>query len=105
MRTIGLILILSLIAAPAYPVTAEAVSLPADTNVANFWQEADITFWQTLPFATLWCHFADRQASTYMFPGSETHWEAVLVFATIISVSNALFHASEVMGQSEAQTL
>lgn len=63
----------------------------------DFWQEADITFWQTLPFATLWGHLIERQFSALMFPGAAVHWNAVVAFATVVSAGNAIIHARRVV--------
>jgi hypothetical protein len=101
MRSIGLILILMLIATPAFAETAEVSSATASATAPNFWQEADITFWQTLPFAALWGHFIDRQLSVHMFPGSDPHWNVIMTFATMVSAGNAFFHAQEVVEESK----
>jgi hypothetical protein len=101
MRSIGLCLILMLIATPAFAETAEVSALTAEAKAPNFWQEMDITFWQTLPFAAFWGHFIDRQVSIQMFPGSDPHWNVIMTFATMVSASNAFFHAQRVMEESK----
>ncbi len=93
MRIIGAFLILSLFITPSFAVTEEVSSKLRDPG---FWQEADITFWQTLPFATLWGHFIERQFSAIMFPGAAAHWNAIAAFATVVSAGNALIHAQRV---------
>lgn len=95
MRIIGLLLILSLIITPVFAETAEVSSLT--TSEANFYQEFDITFWQTLPFAALWGHFIDRQLSSFMFPGATAHWNAIAAFAAVVSAGNAFVHSRRVI--------
>jgi hypothetical protein len=68
-----------------------------EASTHNFWQEFDITFWQTLPFATLGMYFVETQMSNIMFPGSEVHWNAIMLFSTIISAGNAFIQAGEVV--------
>ena len=63
----------------------------------NFWQEFDITFWQTFPFATLIGYIGERQLSSIMFPGSAVHWDAIIAFSTILSAGNAAMNAQKVM--------
>ena len=75
------------------PVFAQA----SESN--KFWQEFDITFWQTLPFATLWGYFIDRQLSSLILPGSAAHWQAILPFAAFVSAGNAFIHARKVMNE------
>ena len=90
-------LILSLMVAPSLAVTEEAYSLKGLVlKSRNFWQEADITFWQTLPFATLFGHLIDRQLSAIMFPGASPHWNAIVAFAAVVSAGNAWIHARKV---------
>jgi len=86
MRVISIIVSVLLVATPCLAGTGEATA-------SNYWQEFDITFWQTLPFATLFGYFIDRQLSTLMFPGSAVHWQAVLPFAVAVSAGNALINA------------
>ena len=78
-------LILCLIATPVL----------ADTRSDLFWQEFDITFWQTLPFASLMGYFVDRHLSSIMFPAAAAHWQAILPFAIVISAGNAFIHAGK----------
>jgi hypothetical protein len=91
MKGMSIILCLLLVATPCRAVTDEAMT-------PNLWQEFDITFWQTLPFATLFGYFIDRQLSSYMFPGSEVHWQAVMTFSVIISAGNAFLHTNQKLG-------
>lgn len=93
MKWTALVLALVLFISPVAAGTIEVHSLP------NFWQQFDITFWQTLPFATLWVYFADSQLSRIMYPGAGPHWNAVLTFATILSAGNAWIYASEVVDE------
>jgi len=91
-----LVLLLS-VALLISPVAAETVEAHASLS---FWQQFDITFWQTAPFATLWVYLADSQLSRLMYPGADPHWNAILLFSGIISVGNAFIHASEVSSKS-----
>ena len=93
MRVITLCLILLLIATPIFAETLEV------SSVHNFYQEFDITFWQTLPFAAFWGHFLDSQLSNFMFPGASPHWEVIVAFATIVSAGNAIIHARHVVNE------
>ncbi|OGC23301.1 hypothetical protein A2291_06535 [candidate division WOR-1 bacterium RIFOXYB2_FULL_42_35] len=90
MRLIAFVLILTLSCTPILAATTEA-------TVPNFWQEADITFWQTLPFAIMWGYILERQASRVMFPDSDPHWNFIMSFSTVVSLGNAFLHASEVV--------
>lgn len=92
MRLIALTLILMLTVTPILASTNEAQS-------HNFWQEADIMFWQTVPFAILWGYVLERQASNLMFPGSDPHWNFILSFSTVISLGNAFIHARDVVAK------
>ena len=65
----------------------------------NFLQEVDLTFWQTLPFAALWCFVVERQLSGIMYPGEAARWEAIITFAAVTSLGNALFSAGRVMAE------
>ena len=95
---IAILLTLSLIVTPSLAVTEEVSAQPKlEIRSRNFWQEADITFWQTLPFATLLGHFVDRQLSAIMFPGATPHWNAIVTFAAVVSAGNAWIHARKVI--------
>ena len=63
---------------------------------AKFHQQFDIVFWQTMPFATLWGYFIDRQLSNFMYPGSAAHWQVIIPFAVVVSAANAALHAQRV---------
>jgi hypothetical protein len=73
-------------------------SIYAETLEASskFHQQFDITFWQTMPFATLWGYFIDRQLSNFMYPGSAAHWQVIIPFAVAVSATNAALHAQRV---------
>jgi hypothetical protein len=80
--------------------TGEVLSLASpEAKVPNFWQEADITFWQTLPFAALYGYFIDRGISAVIFPGAAAHWDAILIFASAVSAGNAFLHARQVVSE------
>jgi len=95
MKFLSLLLMFCLITTAAFAGTGEAAS-------HNFWQEFDITFWQTLPFAALWGHFADRQISTYVAPGSSVHWEIILGVGVGLSALNAYLQAKRVLKNERA---
>ena len=61
----------------------------------NVLQEMDITFWQTLPFATFWTYLAERQISGYMTPGMETNWQIIFPVSAAISFGNAWVHSQK----------
>ncbi|MEA3493805.1 MAG: hypothetical protein U9R38_05410 [Candidatus Margulisiibacteriota bacterium] len=92
MKWLALFLCVVLLISPVFAETTEA----SVHSSLNFWQQFDIIFWQTAPFATLWMYFADSQLSRIMYPGAGPHWNAVLTLATILSVGNAWIYASEV---------
>ncbi len=77
--------------------TAELASiiLPAAPKAIklDYWQEFDLTFWQSLPFAFLWGHIFERQIK----PSTAANWNAIGVFAVSISAWNAFMHARRVM--------
>ncbi|MFH1683828.1 MAG: hypothetical protein ABIA67_02970 [Candidatus Margulisiibacteriota bacterium] len=93
-RFISISLILIMACGPALSVTEEA-------RTHNYAQEVDVVFWQTLPFAALWGHFVDRQLSAFMSSGSSVHWPAILAFASVVSLGNALMHAQRVSGENK----
>lgn len=85
--------------------TAEIASivLPATPEVRklDYWQEFDLTFWQSLPFAFLWGHIFERQIK----PSTAANWNAIGVFAVSISAWNAFMQARRVMDyERERQT-
>lgn len=89
MRKITVILLLMvLICTSGFAETIEASSR---------WQEFDITFWQTFPFATIFGYVIERQLSVLMFPGQEARWEVIFPFAAVISGLNALLHTQRRM--------
>ena len=87
-RIVALFLLAILICGPVLAATGEAQG-------ANFWQEFDITFWQTAPFAVFWGYVIRSQ----FFPGS-TDWVPIVNGALVVSLSNAFFHAKKVSGRS-----
>ncbi len=91
-------MIISLGVAPVFAMTEEVTPfLTAEAHSVSFWQEADITFWQTLPFATLWGYFID----SLVFSGSQPHWVGIASFAAVVSAGNALIHARKVAGEEK----
>jgi len=88
-KTIAIVLLFCVMAQGAvFAETLEAAS--------KFYQQADIVFWQTMPFATLWGYFIDRQLSNFMYSGSAAHWQAIIPFAVAVSAVNAYLHARKV---------
>ncbi len=100
-----LLMILTL--TPVFAETAETLEASSivtiEAKVPDFYQEFDITFWQTLPFAALWGHFIDRQLSSFMFPGSAAHWNVIAAFATVVSAGNAFVHSRRVIGNERTR--
>ncbi len=76
----GLIVVLAVLLAVA-PVLAQTSEAQA-----NLLTEFDITFWQTLPFATLWSSLAAAQFGA-------VNWAGVVGFSVGASAANALLHA------------
>ena len=95
MKIAVVFLVLSLMVTPVLGQTLEA-------QPKNQLQELDITFWQTLPFATLWCYAIDSGLSSVMSLGTAPHWNAILVFATLVSAGNAVFPSNKVMENERA---
>ena len=67
---------------PGIAETKEAMAL-------NFWQEFDIVFWQTLPFAGFWCYLIGSQLGP-------VNWNNVLTFSVLLSAGNAYHYAYRV---------
>lgn len=82
MRLAAVLMILCLLAAPILAETAQAHKL-------NYWQEFDITFWQTLPFAAFWGYAINTQLAG----GGAVNWNAILAAAAAVSAVNANLHA------------
>ena len=81
-RVIGAFLVLLLVVSPVFAeVTAEAKS-------PDFWQEFDITFWQTAPFAVFWTYLVGSQLGPM-------NWTNALGLAALISAGNACLHAKK----------
>lgn len=94
----ALIVIFSIITASCFAQTEEATVVLTKESIAHtFWQEFDITFWQTFPFGTLSGYFIERQLSNFMYPGSAVRWNAVFFFAAAVSAGNAYIHAQKVV--------
>jgi hypothetical protein len=68
---------------------------------SNTLQEMDITFWQTMPFATLWTYLAERQISGAINPAMTTHWEIILPLAAVVSITNAWYYTHKVPPPNE----
>ncbi|MDI6731320.1 MAG: hypothetical protein QME05_01900 [Candidatus Margulisbacteria bacterium] len=82
----------------AYAVTQEASILGAtEAAKPKFWQEFDIIFWQTAPYAVFWTGFADIQISNALLIAGAPHWETVLAVSALISAGNAYFYARKDM--------
>jgi hypothetical protein len=87
------VLALWLIVTPLLAETVAATS-PASREAgprANFLTEFDITFWQTLPFITMWSSFAASQLAA----GGAVSWNNVLYFSAAASAVNAFVHAKK----------
>jgi len=97
MKLISILLLISFLSFNIVPCNAltdeAAVVLP---QPHNFWQEADIIFFQTLPFAAFWGHFFDQQLSAQLAYAGAPHWNAIVGFAVIVSAVNAKLYADKV---------
>jgi len=65
----------------------------AQTNEAGYFQEFDITFWQTAPFAIFWVYNLEGWLAVAGHP----HWEVILAVSAVISVANAALRAKDVV--------
>ena len=90
-RFVAVLLIVSLLSCASFAVSDEVVTQPH-----NFWQEADIVFFQTLPFAAFWGHFLDQQLSGQLAYAGVPHWNAIVGFAVVVSAVNAKLYAGKV---------
>ena len=78
---------------PALAETAEAgyVARGESAHQTNFLTEADITFWQTLPFAALWSSLIAGQLT----PGGAVNWSGVAYVSIAVAAVNAVLHAKK----------
>ena len=68
---------------------AEEVIVSAEAAGRSFWTEFDLTFWQTLPFATFWSYALAAQLDK----SGAVNWSPVLSAALLLSLGNAAVHA------------
>ena len=95
-RTMFFFLIMQLIFTPVLAETLEvAPIITEEAKGVNFFQEADITFWQTLPFATLWSFVIDGTLSGLLSIGGAPHWTAIVSAAAIVTAGNAVITAQK----------
>ena len=103
MRIISGLLILTFLITPLWAVTdevttPEVIVLPdlshitVEVEPVSYWQEVDIVFWQTLPFAILWTHFLERQLSSR----SEANWDLIISSSTFLAFWNGVMQAQKV---------
>ena len=90
-RFISCLLILCLFSAACL-----AVSDEVGVEAHNFWQEIDIIFFQTLPFAAFWGHVLDQNICANLAISGAPHWNAIVGFAVVVSAVNAKMHAQKV---------
>lgn len=83
-RSLALLLVLLVCAAPVLAQTAEVT-----TKAPNFLTEFDITFWQTLPWAAFWGYALGSQLAR----GGEVNMSPVISAALVVSAANAFFQA------------
>jgi hypothetical protein len=76
--------------------TAESIVTSGEVSSYNYWQEFDLTFWQTAPFAVLWCNLLERQLCTTLAIAGGPHWEVIMGVATLVSAANAAVTANRV---------
>lgn len=103
LKKIRIILCLGLVFIMLTAVAAQTIEgftvVSSEAHVFNFWQEFDITFFQTLPFATFWGYVLDQQLSNLMSLASPPHWNGIFAFATVVSAGNAWIQANGAVGQ------
>ncbi|MFH1386194.1 MAG: hypothetical protein ABIH50_00825 [bacterium] len=83
-RILSLLLIIVLLGGFCFAATNEA-------EKRNFWTEFDVTFWQTVPFATFWGYVIAAQVT----PGA-INWNIILAGTTAVSAGNAYLYARKV---------
>ena len=92
MRKIKFAVCCLLIVLALTPVLAETMeAVPSAARQTNFLTEADITFWQTLPFAALWSSIIAGQLS----PGGAVNWSQVAYVSIAVAAVNAYLHAKK----------
>lgn len=85
---------------PVFALTAEVsnpLTLEANRQ-PNFLQEFDITFWQTLPFASFWGYVVGTQ----MASGGAVNWNLIFPVVTGVSLLNANLHAKKTIAAHSA---
>ena len=93
MKIVAIFLVSILLLAPVMAETAEAPSLlSTEVHTMNYWQEFDITFWQTFPYAAFWGY----AISTQMARGGEVNWSPVINITLAASLLNAALYAKRV---------
>jgi hypothetical protein len=95
MKALALVLSIWIILMPALAFAAmmESGSLATrEAQQAHFWQEFDITFWQTVPFAAFWAYVICLQLAG----GGVVNWDTVGKATLVISAVNATLHARKV---------
>lgn len=86
-------LLVILMLMPTFAQTAEVSSLvTTEAKTTNFLTEFDITFWQTMPFASFWGYVIASQLAR----GGEVNWLPIVSLAVVVSATNAFFHARRV---------
>ncbi|MFH1541903.1 MAG: hypothetical protein ABIE84_02295 [bacterium] len=98
-KKIVVLLMICLLNGPAFCETATPEAQPQPEH--NFWQEFDITFWQGLPWITIWTHFAERQIQAQQNPGQPANWTVILSASTVLSAINAYQHSRRVAENRE----
>lgn len=68
-----------------------ALAVTTGEQKKDFWQEFDITFWQTLPFASFWGYVIGTQ----MAGGGAVNWNLIFPVVTGVSLLNANLHAKK----------
>ena len=98
MKYLAMLMVLVMFSSAPLAQTIEVTSLKQH----SFLQETDMVFWQTMPFAVFWAHFIDRQMANYYYPGTEANWTAIVSWAGLISLANALVSARKVVNHERA---
>lgn len=97
MRIIAGSLMLIMLSMAVFGSTIETTSLISpETQKYNFYQEADITFFQTFPFMVFW----GQVINLNLFPGQPMNFGVIVASAAVISIANSVWHANKVVNNA-----
>ena len=99
MRQIACFLMVIMISMTVFGSTMETTStLSREAEQFNFFQEADITFFQTFPFMVFW----GQVVNVNLFPAEPMNFSVILTCAAVIAVANSVRHANKVVNDARA---